>query len=85
MTGGELRRLRVEGEVNLLVSLGGSLAGHYAIAGFPALTVTAGYRRGGQPYGLTFVGEPFEDGRLIAAAYAFEQMANARVAPGIAI
>jgi amidase len=71
------------GQVDLLVSLGNSLSGYYAIAGFPALTVPAGYRKAGRPFGLTFVGEPFEDGRLIAAAYAFEQAAQARVAPPI--
>ena len=80
MTGAELRRLRAE-PVDLLVSLGNSLSGYYAIAGFPALTVPAGYRKAGRPFGLTFVGEPYEDGRLIAAAYAFEQAAQARVAP----
>ncbi len=53
-------------------------AGYYAIAGFPALTVPGGYRKAGKPFGLTFVGQPFEDGRLIAAAYAFEQAAQAR-------
>jgi amidase len=67
-----------------------SLSGYYAIAGFPALTVPAGCRKAGKPFGLTFVGEPFtrgctscEDGRLIAAAYAFEQAAaqHGRVAP----
>ena len=81
VTGGELRRLRGESGADLLVSLDGSLAGYYAIAGFPALTAPGGYRKAGKPFGLTFVGQPFEDGRLIAAAYAFEQAAQARVAP----
>ncbi len=77
----ELLRLRREGQVDVLVSLRGSLAGRYAIAGYPALTVPAGYRQRGEPVGLTFVGEHFEDGKLIAAAYAFEQATHARVAP----
>jgi len=81
VTGAELRRLRREGQVDLLVSLDNSLAGYYAIAGYPALTVPAGYRKAGKPFGLTLVGEPYEDSRLIAAAYAFEQAARARVAP----
>ena len=86
VTGAELRRLH--GQVDLLVSLDNSLSGYYAIAGFPALTVPAGYRKAGKPFGLTFVGVPFtrgrtswEDGRLIAAAYAYEQAAQARAAP----
>ena len=83
VTGGELRRLRGESQADLLVSLDGSHAGYYAIAGFPALTVPGGYRKAGKPFGLTFVGQPFEDGRLIAAAYAFEQAAQARVVPVI--
>ena len=81
VTAAKLRHLREEGQVDLLVSLNNSLSGYYAIAGFPALTVPAGYRKAGKPFGLTFVGEAFEDNRLIAAAYAFEQAAQARVAP----
>ena len=81
VTGAELRRLRDAGQVDLLVSLDNSLSGYYAIAGFPALTVPAGYRKAGKPFGLTFIGEPMEDGRLIAAAYAFEQADQVRVAP----
>ena len=77
----ELRRLRFEGKYDLLVSLGGSLAGYYAIAGFPALTVPAGYRKAGAPYGLTLMGEPFEDGCLLGAAFAFETAAQARIPP----
>jgi hypothetical protein len=54
------------GKFDLQVSLGSSLVGFYLIAGYPVLTVPAGYRKPGAPFRLTFVVGPFEDKRLIA-------------------
>lgn len=77
----ELRRLLAEADV--LVSLGGALSKYHAIAGFPALTVPLGCRAGGKSQGLTFTAGHFEDGKVIAAAYAFEQAHPARRAPAL--
>jgi amidase len=51
-----------------------------AMAGYPHITVPAGYVYG-LPVGLSFFSGPYEEGRLISYAYAFEQAAHARRAP----
>ena len=51
-----------------------------AVAGYPSVTVPAGFV-GGMPQGILFIGRPFDDGRLIKYAYAFEQMTKARRKP----
>ncbi len=43
-----------------------------AVSGYPAITLPAGYVFG-LPIGTTFIGRPYEERRLIAAAYALEQ------------
>ena len=62
-------------------------------AGFPAITVPLGLRavgsiidplgitNVGMPVGITFIGKPGDDARLLAFAYAFEQATNLRVLP----
>ncbi|MGA3153692.1 MAG: amidase [Streptosporangiaceae bacterium] len=46
-----------------------------AVAGYPALTVPAG-QVSGLPVGLSFMGPPWSEPRLIALGYAFEQAAG---------
>ncbi|MFK8054409.1 MAG: amidase [Woeseiaceae bacterium] len=43
-----------------------------AVSGFPSITVPAG-QTDGLPLGLSFIGKPWQDARLIEAAFAFEQ------------
>jgi hypothetical protein len=53
-------------------------------AGYPVLTVPAGYGTGSagrNPIGVTFVGKPNSEAALLAAGYAFEQATNVRLAP----
>lgn len=59
-----------------------------AIAGYPTITVPAGYREieyDQHPINLCFTAQAFEEGKLIAMAYAFEQATRARKAPGMAV
>ena len=42
------------------------------VTGFPAITVPCGNASNGLPVGLQLVGLPWEEGRLLQAAYAFE-------------
>ena len=49
--------------------------------GMPALTVPAGLTSGGLPIGLELLGRPFDDARLVALGYAFEQATDHRHAP----
>jgi amidase len=51
-----------------------------AIAGYPTITVPMGYVRD-LPVGLSFTARAWEEGKLIAIAYAFEQATKARRAP----
>nr|WP_231127215.1 amidase family protein [Motilibacter aurantiacus] len=53
-------------------------------AGYPVLTVPAGYGTGSagrNPIGVTFIGSAFSEAKLLAAGYAFEQATNVRKAP----
>jgi amidase len=52
-----------------------------AKAGYPSICVPAGYSSDGNPVGITFMGTAWSEPTLIRAAYAFEQLTNARRAP----
>ena len=78
---------------DVLVSFENIHSKHYATAGYPAITVPLGVRAKGSmleplgvssvgmPAGITFVGKPGEDAKLLAYAFAFEQATNLRVQP----
>ncbi|MFD1034368.1 amidase [Sphingomonas hankookensis] len=51
-----------------------------AVAGYPHLTVPMGLMQG-LPVGLSFIGTANTDATVLAAGYAYEQRAKARVAP----
>ena len=59
---------------------GGSFSTPAAVSGYPHITVPAGYVLG-LPVGLSFMGQPWTEGKLIKYAYAFEQATKARKAP----
>ncbi|WP_456277902.1 amidase [Bacillus sp. AK128] len=56
-------------------------AGIPAKAGYPSVTVPAGYSSDNGPVGLTFTGTAFSEPTLIQMAYAFEQKTKFRVPP----
>jgi amidase len=59
---------------------GGGYSSPSAVAGYPHVTVPAGYVQG-LPVGLSFFAGRFTDARLLAYAYAFEQATRQRRAP----
>lgn len=47
----------------------------------PSIAVPAGFTRDGLPAGITFLGRPYEDGKMIGLAYAYEQATRHRRPP----
>ncbi len=60
-------------------SLGGSSSAA-AVAGYPNITVPAGYIYG-LPVGISFFSGPFQEPELLKIAYAFEQLTKVRKSP----
>jgi amidase len=58
-------------------------AGIPAKAGYPSVTVPAGYSSDNGPVGITFTGTAFSEPALIEMAYAFEQKTKLRVPPNL--
>jgi amidase len=54
-----------------------------AVAGYPSITVPAGYARG-LPIGLSFMGRAYSEPTLLKLAYAFEQATTVRKPPKFA-
>lgn len=59
---------------------GGSFSSPAAVAGYPHITVPAGFVRG-LPVGLSFVGGAWSEAALLGMAYAYEQASRRRRAP----
>jgi aspartyl-tRNA(Asn)/glutamyl-tRNA(Gln) amidotransferase subunit A len=51
------------------------------IAGLPGVTVPAGYYQSGAPFNLIIVGPMWQEAKLLAIAYAYEQATRHRKAP----
>ncbi len=79
-----LARVFSENDVEVLVSLANTHSDLYATAGYPAISVPLGLNGEGVPNGVTLIGKPGEDARLLAFAYAFEQATIYRIGPEIA-
>jgi amidase len=61
-------------------SSGGSFSSPAAVAGYPHVTLPAGYVHG-LPVGLSFVGGAWSEASLLGMAYAYEQASKQRKAP----
>lgn len=68
-------------EVDSIISLSNYISGVYASAGYPAINVPAGYRSNGEPIGVTFVANAYDDDIILDFAYAYEQGTKHRVMP----
>src|SRR4029079_985191 len=67
------------------VRIGGAQSGSTcplsASSGLPAISVQAGFASDGLPVGIELLGRPFADARLVALAFAFEQLGPRRRPP----
>ncbi len=82
-----LDKLFAKYNLDALISVNGGTTRIAAKAGYPSITVPAGYRDAAHdqyPINLQFTGQAFSEGNLLAMAYAFEQYSKARRAPGMA-
>lgn len=70
-----------EHELDVVLSINNWNAGNAAVAKYPCLTVPMGYTASGAPIGLTFIGRPFEEDKLLKLGYAFEQLTKCRKLP----
>jgi len=52
-----------------------------ATTGYPAITIPAGFTADGLPVAVELFGRPFDDAKLVAYSYAFEQATHHRRAP----
>ncbi|MDU4859770.1 MAG: amidase family protein [Terrisporobacter othiniensis] len=68
---------------DVIVSLSNQISQVYAPAGYPALTVPAGYKSTGEPIGVTFVGSKFQEGKLIKIANVYEDNTKHRKEPNL--
>lgn len=64
-----------------VLSVNNRHAGLAAVAEYPALAVPMGYRKSGEPAGLTFIGKPFQEEKLLDLGHAFEELTRARQLP----
>jgi amidase len=62
---------------------GGGSSSPAAVAGYPSITVPAGYASG-LPVGISFFGRAWSEATLLRIAHAYEQAAHVRRAPGFA-
>jgi len=55
----------------------------YAAAGFPAITIPAGYANNGEPMGIILIGDFMGEAALIAVGHVFKQATQGRKAPDL--
>lgn len=70
-----------ENNIDVLLFAGTAGADIAARAGYPSITVPAGYTKEGEPFGITFTGTAYSEPILIKLAYAYEQASKKRIAP----
>ncbi|MBN2827455.1 MAG: hypothetical protein JXQ26_05675 [Tissierellales bacterium] len=66
---------------DVLVTLSNYFSSIYAYAGYPAINVPTGYRKTGEPVGITFVASAHEDEKLLGIAEYYENISHAKRKP----
>lgn len=70
-----------EKRLDAVVAANSNAATIFAIGGYPAISVPAGYGGDGIPFGLSFGGLRGSESKLIEMAYGFEQATLVRKPP----
>jgi len=70
-----------DNKIDIILSINNFNAGHAAAAKYPCLTVPMGYTETGAPIGMTFIGRPYEEDKLLKLGYAYEQATKLRNTP----
>jgi len=65
-------------EVDVVISLSNYASRVYACAGYPAINIPAGFRKNGEPIGITIIANKYEEDKLIKIGYAYEQKTHKR-------
>ncbi|EKS8367402.1 amidase family protein [Bacillus thuringiensis] len=77
----ELNKYLKEQQIDALVMINEEECLISSIAGYPELSVPAGYDEENHPIGLTFIGDRFGEKELFKMAYAYEQHSQKRISP----
>jgi amidase len=73
-----------DSDVDAIIGQNAPHTGLGAAAGYPTVTVPAGYTGDGSvPVGVSFFGKAFTEDRLLAYAYAYEQATHKRIPPTV--
>ena len=70
-----------DNKADVLVSVNNYHSPVYATANYPAISVPLGLRENGMPVGVTLIGKPGSEAKLLSYAYALEQATKLRVDP----
>ncbi|GLJ13019.1 hypothetical protein SUGI_0203440 [Cryptomeria japonica] len=81
LTKNGIHKVLVTYELDALVTLDDRIYTVLAIAGYPGISVPAGYSKSGVPFGIYFGGGRGSEPTLIEIAYAFEQVTKIRMIP----
>jgi amidase len=72
-----------DNKADVLVSITNYHSPLYATANYPAISVPLGKRKNGMPVGVTLIGKPGSEAKLLSYAYALEQATRLRVDPDL--
>ncbi|MFI2743214.1 amidase family protein [Zhouia sp. PK063] len=70
-----------EQHIDAVLSINNYDAAYAAVAKYPAITVPMGYKKSGEPIGLTFIAKQFQEHQLLLLASAFENLTQSRIIP----
>ena len=80
---GALDSAFADSKADVLVSVNNYHSAFYATANYPAISVPLGLRKNGMPAGVTLIGKPGSEAKLLSYAYALEQATKFRVDPDL--